>query len=172
MSNRRSENNHVQSLRRHPVDSVVEAGSGKDRVSSSVLVCRDGGCRRSTGCVCCAQHYFYALIARAEIRQTKSPAPFRNAVSLRLGASTVVRDANGPALAHIYFEYQPQRQMSMKRLSSDEARRIAANIAGPGARSIRSPAAAHPSSPAGRARAAPRPASQPRAGARLPFCGG
>ena len=45
------------------------------------------------------------------------------------GESLIVRDANGQALAYVYFEDEPQRQMSMKRLSSDEARRIAANIA-------------------------------------------
>ena len=41
----------------------------------------------------------------------------------------IVRDSNGQALAYVYFEDEPQRQMSMKRLSSDEARRIAADIA-------------------------------------------
>ena len=43
--------------------------------------------------------------------------------------SFIVKDANGQQIAYLYFEDEPQRQMSMKRLSHDEARRIAANIA-------------------------------------------
>ena len=40
-----------------------------------------------------------------------------------------MRDANGRPLAHVYFEDEPQRQMSMKRLSRDEAFLVAVNIA-------------------------------------------
>jgi hypothetical protein len=37
--------------------------------------------------------------------------------------------ANGQQLAYLYFEDEPQRQMSMKRLARDEAFLIAVNIA-------------------------------------------
>ena len=43
--------------------------------------------------------------------------------------SFIVKDANGQHLAYIYFEDEPQQQMSMKRLSRDEAFLIAVNIA-------------------------------------------
>jgi DNA-directed RNA polymerase specialized sigma24 family protein len=41
----------------------------------------------------------------------------------------VVRDANGQALAYIYYESEPERRSAAKLLSKDEVRRIAANIA-------------------------------------------
>jgi hypothetical protein len=40
-----------------------------------------------------------------------------------------VKDASGQQIAYLYFEDEPQRQMSMKRLSRDEAFLIAVNIA-------------------------------------------
>ena len=43
--------------------------------------------------------------------------------------SFIVKYANGQRIAYLYFEDEPQRQMSMKRLSRDEAFLIAVNIA-------------------------------------------
>ena len=43
--------------------------------------------------------------------------------------SFIVKDANGQQIAYLYFEDERQRQMSMKRLSRDEAFLIAVNIA-------------------------------------------
>ena len=43
--------------------------------------------------------------------------------------SFIVKDANGQQIAYVYFEDEPQRQMSMKRLSRDEAFLIAVSIA-------------------------------------------
>jgi hypothetical protein len=43
--------------------------------------------------------------------------------------SFIVKDANEQPLAYVYFEDEPQRQMSMKRLTRDEAFLVAVNIA-------------------------------------------
>jgi hypothetical protein len=49
--------------------------------------------------------------------------------SVETDACFVVRDANGQALAYVYFEDEPGRQSAAKLLTPDEARQIAANIA-------------------------------------------
>ena len=41
---------------------------------------------------------------------------------------TLLRDANGQALAYVYFEEGPGRRAAAKLLTRDEARRTAANI--------------------------------------------
>jgi hypothetical protein len=47
----------------------------------------------------------------------------------RTDACFIVSDANGQALAHVYFEEEPGRRSAAHLLTRDEARRIAANIA-------------------------------------------
>jgi hypothetical protein len=64
--------------------------------------------------------------------------------------SFIVKDANGKQLAYLYFEDEPQRKMSMKRLSRDEAFLIAANIHGthvPGGGAVHSIRSGHSVAP-------------------------
>jgi hypothetical protein len=68
--------------------------------------------------------------ARRRDEQNMTPRRFPPPWSVEdIGAAFVVRDQNGQELAYIYFEDEPQRRVSAKMLSKDEARRIAANIA-------------------------------------------
>ena len=43
--------------------------------------------------------------------------------------SFIVKDTTGQTLAYVYFEDEPQRAMSMRRISRDEARHIAVSFA-------------------------------------------
>jgi hypothetical protein len=54
------------------------------------------------------------------------PAPWLTELS---GESYCVKDAKGQPLAYVYFEDEDGRRSNTKRLTSDEARRIAVNIA-------------------------------------------
>jgi hypothetical protein len=49
--------------------------------------------------------------------------------SAETDACFIVRDANGQALAYVYFEEEPGRRSAAKLLTGDEARRVAANNA-------------------------------------------
>jgi hypothetical protein len=44
-------------------------------------------------------------------------------------ACFIVSDANGQALAYVYYEEEPGRRSATKLMTKDEARRIAVNIA-------------------------------------------
>jgi hypothetical protein len=60
------------------------------------------------------------------------PAPRRFPAPWQVHEATesfCIRDASGQALAYIYFEDEKGRRDVMKRLTRDEARRIAANVA-------------------------------------------
>jgi hypothetical protein len=58
-----------------------------------------------------------------------SPRRFPPPWSIEERQESFIVNANGQQLAYLYFEDEPPRQMSMKRLSRDEAFLIAVNIA-------------------------------------------
>jgi putative heme degradation protein len=65
----------------------------------------------------------------SEPRRFLSPWSVDEADSKLDRRSFTVRDKNGQALAHVYFEEEPGRRSAAKLLTKDEARRIAVNIA-------------------------------------------
>jgi hypothetical protein len=65
-----------------------------------------------------------------ESRPTTMPRRFPPPwIAEETDACFIVRDANGQALAYVYFEYEPGRRAATRLMPRDEARRIAANIA-------------------------------------------
>jgi hypothetical protein len=60
---------------------------------------------------------------------TSSRAPPWSVEEYSEGGCFIVRDANGQALAYVYFEEEPGRRTTAHLLTRDEARRIASNIA-------------------------------------------
>jgi hypothetical protein len=63
---------------------------------------------------------------RAAITSRRFPPPWS---AEETDACFIVRDANGQALAYVYFEEEPGRRAAAHLLTRDEAWRIAVNIA-------------------------------------------
>jgi hypothetical protein len=66
---------------------------------------------------------------QARLSGTERSFPQRLKPSDEATESFCIRDANEQALAYVYFEDEPGRRMATHRLTRDEARRIALNIA-------------------------------------------
>ena len=62
-------------------------------------------------------------------RQVPQELPAALVSAEETDACFIVRDANGHALAYVYFEDEPGRRSAAHLMTRDEARRIAVNIA-------------------------------------------
>jgi hypothetical protein len=65
------------------------------------------------------------MAAAEKMTGRRFPPPWR---VIRHPENYVVTDATGQILAYVYFENEDGRRAAMKRLTQDEARRIAMNI--------------------------------------------
>jgi hypothetical protein len=65
-------------------------------------------------------------MARTMPERRRFPLPW---TATEAGESFQVRDATGQILGYFYYEDEPTRRTTMHRLTRDEARRIAMNVA-------------------------------------------
>jgi hypothetical protein len=67
----------------------------------------------------------------SQVPERRFPPPWSvDDPDMKLGQDCyIVRDANGHALAYVYFEDEPGRRSAAHLMARDEARRIAVNIA-------------------------------------------
>jgi endo-1,4-beta-D-glucanase Y len=62
----------------------------------------------------------------AEVKTRRFPVPWT--FEDHNNACFIVKDANGLAVAYVYYEEEPGRRAAANLMNKDEARRIAANI--------------------------------------------